>query len=123
MKSGRIVIAIVFALLMGSSAWAADIFTPTLETGDTDEVTCRVLNTGTSTAYDVLIEIRDRHGDLDSEPGVTADIPPGRAVVHDVTPSSNAVYCKVSGISKAKARVTLCLQDASGKCTVAVTAP
>ncbi len=121
MKNSIRIIAIMFALLVGGSVWAADIFTPPLQRGAAADVRCTVLNTGTSTANDVTIEIRTPFGDV--KEGFTTDIPGGE--IHSVTDDtpSVAMYCRVSGISKAKARVTLCIRDANDTPIECVTAP
>jgi hypothetical protein len=109
-------------LLIAGSVWAADIFTPVLAAGDAGAVVCQVLNTGNTTANGVTIEIRNSANNTPTETD-TVDIESGTTGgVSELDPVP-LVYCKVSGISKAKARVTLCLLDSGEKCTSAVTAP
>jgi hypothetical protein len=107
MKNSIRVIAIVFTLLVGGAAWAAEIFTPAITTGTADSVSCRVLNTGTTTADDVRIEIRDgTTGVLDIGGNVNIETRQSRAVT-PISDPLGVVYCRVSGIPKAKARVSL----------------
>ncbi|MBI2351230.1 MAG: hypothetical protein HYV00_07115 [Deltaproteobacteria bacterium] len=112
MKNSIRVIVIMFTLLVGGSAWAADIFTPALRLGNAVKVHCQVLNTGTKTALGVTNNIRDLANN--SVESVTGDIEPGEVQTTLVNaPTALGHYCRVSGISKKKARVTLCIQDAN----------
>lgn len=111
MKNSTIVTSLIFALLVGSTAWA-DIFTPALNTGNADSVVCRVLNTGTSTAKTVVTKFFDNAGT--QQGGIQGAIEAGAARTTTSNPNpSSVLYCRVSGISKSKARVTLCLLDAN----------
>jgi hypothetical protein len=121
MKTRIVVMLVTFTLLFGGTAWAADIFTSPLNTGDAADVSCRVLNTGTTTEQDVTIDIRDTFNI--SQTSFTLDIGAGRTeAVTDLTPAP-VVYCRVSGISKTRARVTLCLRDVNLTPIQCVTSP
>lgn len=122
--TGRIkIFSVAVVLLMGSTAWAADIFTPPLNLGNgsASGLICAVLNTGSKKAVDVTITIRDQDNNIRGT--LTDSINPGEIqVVGDDNPS-NTEYCVVSGIPKRHARVTLCVLDVNGICTVTATAP
>jgi len=127
MNTPIIAVTVACTLLIAQRAWAGDIFTPPLSTGDGSAtaaaaVNCRVLNTGSSTAKNVTIKLFNDVG-VEQET-VTADIVSLRTLsLTDLTPEG-IVYCRVSGIVKNKARVTLCLLDADSnkaKCTEGVT--
>src|SRR5262245_39953469 len=122
MSKRLIAIAGVFTLLLTSSAWAAQITTPSLPTNGASSVSCRVLNAGTTLAKDVTITLYDGSGafELGTLP---VDLAAGHTdVLVDSSPSP-IVYCRVSGIAKSNARVTLCLLDGSSVCPTAVTVP
>jgi len=118
-----IAVAGVLIVLLTSSAWAADIFTPALPRGGAaSRVNCRVLNTGSTTEQGVTVKLFNTFGveqaslgPVDLESGTTTS-------VEDPTFTSAAYYCRVSAISRSRARVTLCMLDADDNCIVAVTA-
>ena len=119
MKRQIRIVAVGFLFLLPGSAWAAEIITPALATGSSPTVNCRVLNTGGTIVHNVTIQIFDAFGNTESS-NAPFTIGAGSTVsMNDATPSGIA-YCRVSGISKSKARVTLCLIDATGTCTTAV---
>ena len=118
--------AAITVILLTPSAWAADIFTPVLTVSSvtSESMECIVLNTGTTIVSDVTISIHDAGAGATSETGTfTFAGGAARSVVETSLPGSGNFYCRVSGISKSKAKVTLCLRDANDNCTVAVTAP
>jgi hypothetical protein len=114
------------AVVMTSAAWAGDIFTPVLLAGSNAvaSLECEVLNTGTATIDDVTISLH-LGGNGVTVMSNTVSIPGGaeRALVDSSPPGSGDFYCRVSGISKSKARVSLCAREASGTCKVIVTVP
>jgi hypothetical protein len=104
-------IALGSVLLVASTAWAAAaIFTPPLFSGNASDAGCAVLNVGTHDAPDVTMEIRNNDNNVVSE--ATNAIRAGEIETIGLSAPSGTIYCRVSGISKA--RVTLCLFDAGG---------
>ena len=114
------------ALVMTSVAWAGDIFTPVLLAGSNavSSLECDVLNTGNATVDDVAISLH-LGGNGIAVMSTTVSIPAGaeRGLVDSSPPGSGDFYCRVSGISKSKAKVSLCAREASGTCKVIVTSP
>jgi hypothetical protein len=129
MTTTRLFTALAFGCALGiaGSAQAADIFTPSLRqnhgNGETQLMSCEVLNTGGRTVAGVTIAIFNFVGEL--QRSKTVDLPPGQSdvVAVDTLVLGSSVYCRVSGIAKSSARVTLCREDGIGNCLMGVTAP
>jgi hypothetical protein len=120
------VISIAVPCVVASVAWAGDIFTPVLLAGSNSasDVSCDVLNTGNGKVDDVVISIVFGGNGLVLTSS-TFSIPAGaeRGLLLSSLAGSSDLYCRVSGISKTKAKVTFCARDAGGNCTVVVTSP
>lgn len=118
-------VTIAAASVIASAAWAGDIFTPVLNAGTTGGIAslvCSVLNTGKAEVEGVTISIH-LGGNGSTTASNTFDIPPDaeRSLFHSALPGSANFYCRVSGISKGKAKVSLCALETSGTCKVIVT--
>ena len=81
---------------------------------------CMVVNTG-SEAASVSIELRDVAGTLDDSTDCES-VAPGATCALESDTAFQVSYCRVTGLSPATARVTLCAREAA-VCTSTVTAP
>jgi len=114
--------ALVGAWVLGDVAdGAAPIVTPALSSAGADSVSCTVINAGTQPA-DVTIDIVHSFAGTVQETD-TQTVQPGRGhLVVDVTPVPS--YCRVTGISAKKARVSFCMRRAvDDECIGLVTSP
>jgi hypothetical protein len=82
---------------------------------------CFVVNAGPAAAT-VTIDLVDPFGTTVATQGPTSLAPGAVDGVEDFAPGP-IVYCRVSGISKGRARVTLCQFDSSGTCGPAISVP
>jgi hypothetical protein len=112
--------AVGFGLVLGGMARAASVVTTAvLPSGSANRVICSALNVGTKPA-DVRVEIVNAIGVVQAtnsdslDPGITI------AVV-DFTPADS--YCRVTGLSEKKMRVSLCMATATETCLSVATAP
>jgi hypothetical protein len=109
-----------FGMVLGARAHAASaVTTAVLPSGSANRVICSALNVGTKPA-DVKVEIVNAIGVVQVtnsgvlDPGITM------AAV-DVTPFDS--YCRVTGLSEKKMRVSLCMATAAETCLSVATAP
>lgn len=119
-------IGMAIAFVVASPVWASDVFTPTLEAGSntSSSLDCSVLVTSGS-ASNVTVSIHTAGAGAVHATTTFSSIPAGaaRSTIDAALPGSGEFYCKVSGASKTRIKVTLCALNAGGNCTVAVTAP
>ena len=105
--------------LAGSALAAPFITTATLPSGSASVARCYVVNAGTRDA-DVTVEIVNAIGV--SQGSNFGTLAPGLVLVFtDNTPADS--YCRVSGISARKARLSFCMETAAGNCIEIATAP
>jgi hypothetical protein len=116
----RAALAIIPGLFVGAAAAASlPVATATLSNGTADEVVCRVTNVS-SGSIDVVLQVVNAIGVVqitssgDLDPGVTM-------VAVDTTPADS--YCRVTGASSKKVRLSLCMETAANNCIATATAP
>jgi len=120
MKIRSVAFGITLALAAATTAHAAGpIVTPALMATGTNDLQCRLVNAGNQDAT-VLIEIVDDTGVVLASNGPTA-VFAGWTQSTLTADSPGVGYCRVSGISKRRARVTLCVRESGGTCIAAVT--
>ena len=114
-----IAIATVLTVL-ASAQVASAIVTAPLRGGQATRLRCRVLNTD-NVAHPVTITIRRVNTD---EILSTSSTPVNPASTRSIGLLTDAIaYCEVTGLSKALARVTFCVEDGAGACIAATTVP
>src|SRR5262245_48637565 len=114
------IVGSMVALVFGGTAWA-DVFTPAISEGGASLANCRFLNTGTTTVKGVVIDIRSSTNvSLSND---TFDIEAGTTQSVNHPANDSIVYCRVSGISKGRARVSLCIIDVGATAFDCVTSP
>jgi hypothetical protein len=112
--------AIGGVLILGDVAFAAPLVTPTLFPGTATQVTCIVTNVGTK-PEDVTVEIVGAFSAI-VQSHSTATLGPGLTnFTTDSTPGPS--YCRATGLSSNKGRLTLCMGTQSNDCVSVVTAP
>lgn len=120
MKRSRTTMTLGVLLLAAGPAGAADLVTPPLANGSAARVTCRAVNVHTS-SVSVGVQIFEA-GSLAAVAVSGGDVPSRafRTATKEAPTAGATYYCRVSGLSKSKGRVSLCLEDASEMCTEAV---
>jgi hypothetical protein len=111
----------VLGLLLANTSHAATLVTPALPKGTAASFQCGVVNVSSKEIGPVLLEIVGEAGAVLGENTVTIPPQATRSVASVASVGLN--YCRVTGISKGKARVTLCTRDASFNCLQSVTIP
>jgi hypothetical protein len=122
-----VLIALVTAMMTptGAAFAAAPIVTPAISGSATGAVghLCTVVNAGTTPAI-VTIEVVDLYSGNAVASTVSSTLQPGAGNIAFASTATTAnSYCRVSGISKSKARVTHCALDLSSVCAGTVTVP
>lgn len=108
-------------ILVTHTAHAATLVTPALPKGVGIGYQCGVVNTSTKDSDAVLFEIVGEAGAVISTNTFT--IPAGATRSIASAGGAGLNYCRVTGISKSKARVTFCVRDSSFGCIQSTTAP
>ena len=118
-SAARLVALVGTVALHGSALAVPFITTATLPSGSASVARCYVVNAGTRDA-DVTVEIVNAIGV--SQGSNSGTLAPGLVMVFtDNTPADS--YCRVSGISAGKARLSFCMTTAAGNCLELATAP
>ena len=115
-------LAAVGLLVTATARAAAVLVTPALPKGNAPTVLCGVVNMGKTDVDGILMEIVGESGTVVTSLTVAIAAGATRTIA---TGNSNIglYYCRVTGISKSKARVTLCTRDSSFNCLESVTTP
>jgi hypothetical protein len=117
---GKVVPGLLAAALGVTTVHAAPIVTAPLQAGAAVSTSCTVVNAGPD-VISPTIEIVTEFGFVAA--GITPSLGAG-FVTQVVNPSpSFHAYCRVSGVSPRRVRVTFCNLDALGNCIMASTAP
>ena len=107
--------------LVTHTAHAATLVTPALPKVAGITFLCGVVNTSTQDSAPVLFEIVGEAGAVITSQ--TFAIPAGATRSVPSAGGSGLNYCRLTGISKTKARVTFCVRDSSFGCIQSVTGP
>lgn len=114
--SGGLVLA--FALAMSSSAVAASpVTTPALGAFGMNRLVCTATNVSEKDV-DVTVQIVSQTGTILANLPLT--IQPGEASGAGTGPGPTQGFCRVTGASKSKVRVALCVTDSVLNCLAAV---
>lgn len=114
--SGGLVLALVLA--MSSTAVAAPtVTTPALGAFGTNRLVCTVTN-ASAKDVDVTVQVVSQTGTLLAN--VPVMIQPGEASGAGTGPGPTQGFCRVTGASKSKIRVALCVTDSVLNCLAAV---
>ncbi len=115
-----VLIAVGGVLTLGDVARAAPLVTPTLFPGSATQVTCIVTNVGTK-PEDVTVQIVGAFSAIVQSQSI-ATLGPGLTnFTTDSTPGPS--YCRATGLSSNKGRLTLCMGTSSNDCVSLATAP
>ena len=115
-----VLMAVGSILTLGDVTRAAPLVTPTLFPGTATQVTCIVTNVSTK-PQDVTVQIVGAFSGIVQSQS-TATLGPGLTnFATDSTPGPS--YCRASGLSSSKGRLTLCMATSSDNCLSVVTAP
>ena len=121
MVARRVTMFAVVALLVADAAQAAPLVTPPLRKGTNPSFECGVVNVSNKSVGPVLIEIVGETGIVLNDTSVS--IPAGATRSVSAGGGAGFNHCRVTGITKTKARITLCTRDASFNCLQSVTIP
>jgi hypothetical protein len=123
MDAKKMTMLAVFSLLVAETAYAAaPLVTPGLPKGSAASILCGVVNAGTTDVSGVLLEIISESGATIQS--ATTTIPAGGTrSIASASSNPGLLSCRVTGIAKAKARVTFCTRDTSFNCLQSVTTP